>query len=85
VCHLSLKRDSAYQPPSFPDNQHIPSLNASDWIALLPYGPEACLALAADGALSLYGYPAGPPAGIAGLLEPSRKPLWSVNVLAEAK
>ena len=57
----------------------------SDWIALLPYGPEACLALAADGTLSLYGYPAGPPAGIAGLLEPSRKPLWSVNVLAEAK
>ena len=54
----------------------------SDWIALTPYGSIACIALAADGTMSLYGYPAGHPVGISGLLEPSRKPLWSVNVLA---
>jgi hypothetical protein len=53
------------------------------WIAITTYSySEAFVALAADGTLSLWGHPAGPPAGFSGLLSPSRKPLWSVNILA---
>lgn len=57
----------------------------SDWIAVSAYGSGGCMALAADGTLSLWGHPAGPPAGLSGLLAPSRKPLWTVNLLALAE
>ena len=53
----------------------------SDWIAVSGYGSGGCLALAADGTLSLWGHPTVPPAGFARLLAPSRKPLWTVNIL----
>jgi hypothetical protein len=55
----------------------------SDWIAVSAFGSGGCLALAADGTLSLWGHPAGPPAGFSGLLAPSRKPLWTVNLISE--
>ncbi|MHC1766600.1 MAG: hypothetical protein AB9869_20230 [Verrucomicrobiia bacterium] len=53
----------------------------SDWITATVYGTGGCLALAKDGTLAAWGHPAGPPAGFSGLLAPSRKPLWAVNLL----
>jgi hypothetical protein len=57
----------------------------SDWIAITPWGDAAFVALAADGTLAMWGYWYREPAGIAGLLAPSRKPWWSVNVLDAAQ
>jgi len=53
----------------------------SDWIAIALYGSEAFVALAADGTLCSWGHPIVPVAGVASLLAPTRRPLWSVNVL----
>lgn len=54
----------------------------SDWITATVYGTGGCLTLARDGTLAAWGHPAGPPAGFSGLLAPSRKPLWTINLLA---
>jgi hypothetical protein len=53
----------------------------SDWITIAPFGDAAFVALAADGTLAMWGHPYRKPAGIAGLLTPSRRPWWTVNVL----
>jgi hypothetical protein len=57
----------------------------SDWIAVTPVGQDALIALAADGTVAMWGYPARVPSGMAGLLAPSRKPWWTLNVLDAAE
>jgi hypothetical protein len=52
----------------------------SDWLAVTVVGEGAVLALAADGTLAFWGYPVRPRLGWAGLLAPSRRPWWTVNV-----
>jgi hypothetical protein len=76
---------SHYYRPTIPWLRRVwkPS-RRSDWIAVTQVGETAFLALAADGTVAMWGHPYRKPAGIAGFLTPSRKPLWSVNVLETA-
>ncbi|MDA1274525.1 MAG: hypothetical protein O2960_10820 [Verrucomicrobia bacterium] len=52
----------------------------SDWIAVGVAGWKQAAALAADGTLSVW----GEPYGARRLLGPTRKPLWSINILAQS-
>jgi hypothetical protein len=77
---------TAFQRPSIPWMRRIwnPS-RRSDWITITSFGNAAFIALAADGTLAMWGHPYREPAGLAGLLAPSRKPWWTVNVLDAAQ
>jgi hypothetical protein len=81
-----LLLQSDFRRPTIPWLRRIwkPS-RRSDWIAITSVGETAFVALAADGTLAMWGHPYREPAGIAGLLAPSRKPWWTVNVLDAAQ
>jgi hypothetical protein len=58
----------------------------SDWLAVQDGGSMGMyLALAADGTVSVWDEPAWRLGGFPSLLGPTRKPLWSINILAAAK
>ena len=53
----------------------------SDWIAVTTDGSDTSVALAADGTLSCWFRPPEETADGRALLGPTRKPLWSLNIL----